>query len=294
MGVTAIREKAKVGIFFALLVCFASLNSAEKEEEKSAPPEAEASYVGSDACSACHEDFAKAFARTKMGKIFAMPRTDQEKKGCEACHGPASSHLDDPTTGVLRYAKADAKTINSSCLSCHNANKATRTWEKGMHSKSGLSCVSCHKILADVPNLLMKPEQDVCISCHKTVQASFRMPSRHPMKEGKVRCSDCHNPHDPRIKPMATSLQQSCVSCHQEKRGPFRFPHRPVSQNCLSCHLSHGSPNPDILTLRQPSLCLQCHPILPATHSLADPKKRQCTSCHSDIHGSNKNPRYFP
>lgn len=277
---------------FLILLFLWNLGGGAEAEEKKAPGDAE--YAGAEVCSSCHADLAKSFHRSKHGKIFAQPRNEREKKGCEACHGPASAHLEDPTTGVLRFSRAEAKIINATCLTCHNSGESTRKWEKGIHSRAQLSCISCHKVHPDEEHLLVKQEPDVCLTCHKTVQASFRMPSRHPLKERKVLCSQCHNPHQPEIPPTATSLQQSCVSCHQEKRGPFRFPHRPVSFNCLSCHLPHSSTNPDLLTLRQPSLCLQCHTSLPETHNLSNPQNRQCTSCHKDIHGSNKNKRYFP
>jgi DmsE family decaheme c-type cytochrome len=253
-----------------------------------------AAYVGSETCETCHSDLAKEFWRTQKGKVFRKERNETEKRACEACHGPASAHLEDPATGVLTFKKEKQKAINSNCLNCHQRDKGMIPWMKGVHNRGDLSCVTCHKVHNAGPALLTKPGKDLCTGCHKTVEGTFKMPSRHPLKEEKVACKDCHNPHSPRIKATGVSLQQACTKCHQEKRGPFAYSHRPAAQNCLSCHTPHGSANPDLLTLRQPSLCLQCHTTLPATHGLGQGPYRECTSCHKDIHGSNRNRRFFP
>lgn len=258
------------------------------------PNKGEVTYLGSEQCEMCHSDLAKEFWRTSIGKIFLKPRNKAKEKGCEACHGPASAHLEDPSTGVISFKKEKAKDINARCMECHQQEKVVAPWKKGVHNRGELSCVSCHKIHGAWAGFLPKPEKELCTGCHKNLEGVYRMPSRHPLKEEKVVCSDCHNPHHPRNKRTGVSLQQACTGCHQEKRGPFVYSHRPVAQNCLSCHTPHGSANPRLLTLRQPSLCLQCHAVLPETHALGSGLYRECTNCHKDIHGSNKDRRFFP
>ena len=39
----------------------------------------------------------------------------------------------------------------------------------------------------------MDPE--TCTGCHKEVKRDISRSSHHPIVEGKVKCSDCHNPH---------------------------------------------------------------------------------------------------
>lgn len=280
-----------------LLILLAALNPVVTSG--SAPDETpekgeQASYIGSEACETCHANLAKDFWRTAKGKVFLKPRNEAERRGCESCHGPASAHLNDPSTGVIAFRKEKPGEISANCLACHQKDKATMSWKKGTHSRGDLSCLTCHKVHNSGKGMLRKPGKEACLDCHKTVEGTFKMPSRHPLKEEKVTCSDCHNPHSPQVKTTGVSLQQTCTRCHQEKRGPFAFSHRPVAQDCLSCHSPHGSANPALLTLRQPSLCLQCHTILPATHRLSDSQFRQCTHCHQDIHGSNRSRRFFP
>ena len=45
------------------------------------------------------------------------------------------------------------------------------------------------------PMLTADGQLDNCLSCHARQQAQMRLPSRHPILEGKTACSDCHNPH---------------------------------------------------------------------------------------------------
>ena len=39
-------------------------------------------------------------------------------------------------------------------------------------------------------------QAEICFTCHKEQRSQINRPSRHPVvREGKVICSDCHNPH---------------------------------------------------------------------------------------------------
>src|SRR5579864_8837335 len=48
-------------------------------------------YVGSEACLACHEDVAAKIADSAHGKL--AQESAPERRGCEACHGPGSNHV---------------------------------------------------------------------------------------------------------------------------------------------------------------------------------------------------------
>jgi predicted CXXCH cytochrome family protein len=72
-----------------------------------------------------------------------------------------------------------------------------------------------------VLNPLTQP--NVCASCHKSELAQIHRFSRHPVLEGKVTCSNCHNVHGsdgPKLLVKET-VNQTCYTCHAEKRGPF-------------------------------------------------------------------------
>ena len=72
---------------------------------------------------------------------------------------------------------------------------------------------------------------------------------------------------------------------------------------CETCHSPHGSTNARLL--KRPvvfTVCLECHngagsfgrqadgvTLQSASHNMADPRYRNCTTCHVRIHGSNAN-----
>jgi DmsE family decaheme c-type cytochrome len=144
---------------------------------------------------------------------------------------------------------------------------------------------------------------EVCGSCHKTQRAQINYPSHHPIKEGKVVCSSCHEPHGsvgPNMLVKAT-VNETCYTCHTEKRGPLLWEHPPVREDCTNCHTPHGSVNAPLLKARAPWLCQQCHDaqfhpstlysgtgLPPPTGNAAQQLlARSCLNCHTQVHGSN-------
>jgi DmsE family decaheme c-type cytochrome len=107
-------------------------------------------------------------------------------------------------------------------------------------------------------------------------------------------CTDCHNPHGT-VTPallIENSVNENCYKCHADKRGPFLWEHPPVLENCLSCHDAHGSVHDNMLTVKEPRLCQQCHidirhPTEPFSATSRFVFNRSCTNCHSQVHGSN-------
>ncbi len=101
----------------------------------------------------------------------------------------------------------------------------------------------------------------MCYTCHKEQRVQMSKPSHHPVPEGKMKCSDCHNVHGSIGPKLAKrdSTNDTCFTCHAEKRGPFVHQHEPVVEDCSNCHNPHGSTVAAMLTTRPPVLCQQCH-----------------------------------
>ena len=276
-----------------------------------APPEDEtrpdpwsypnATYVGADTCMGCHFDEADLFSKTLMGRVFLKnPRTAQEKLGCEGCHGPGSEHV--AAGGGRNHAIVSFRTDsplplkqrNGVCLSCHEDGHRTY-WTGSQHQRRGLACTNCHQVHQVHNSRFVKAtEIETCFQCHKDKRAKLMSFSRHPLAEGKMECSSCHNPHgSPNPKLMVeASVNETCYKCHADKRGPFLWEHAPVRENCATCHDPHGTSTFSMLKMRVPRLCQQCHaepfhPSEPQNPLARFAFNRGCTNCHGAIHGSN-------
>ena len=263
-------------------------------------------YVGAETCKGCHEEAFTKFAGTKMGRLFLnRPRTAQEKLGCETCHGPGGKHVEagggKGVGGMVTFAKNDKTPVaqrNQTCLTCHQ--KGTHLfWQGSAHDSRDVACTSCHKIMQDVSpkSQLAKPtEIETCGTCHLQKRAQTMRSSHMPLREGKMTCTSCHNPHGTVTPALLkeNSPNDNCFACHTEKRGPYLWHHAPVEESCMNCHDPHGSNREKMLKVSLPRLCQQCHietqhPTRPYGRG-SDPKfvfGRSCTNCHVNIHGSN-------
>ncbi|MBI2369386.1 MAG: DmsE family decaheme c-type cytochrome [Deltaproteobacteria bacterium] len=259
-------------------------------------------------CKTCHQEQFERFSATTMGKLFLKhPRNAQEKLGCEGCHGPGKAHVDagggKGVGGLISFAKTDRTPVerrNAICLQCHD--KAARLfWQGSAHESRNVACTNCHRVMENVSEraqLAKATEMDTCGQCHLQKRAQQMRFTHMPVREGKMTCTSCHNPHGTVSEKLlkATSVNDTCYTCHAEKRGPFLWEHPPVQENCLNCHDPHGSNHERMLKLARPRLCQQCHiesrhptrPYAPTTANSRFLFGRQCANCHAgNIHGSN-------
>jgi DmsE family decaheme c-type cytochrome len=256
-----------------------------------------ATRTGNASCVECHEDQTKAFVHTVHGQM----RGDTVHS-CEACHGPASKHI--ATGGEAIVMPNDA-----SCIACHASShgaskvagaKTLGTWMYSSHASAGVKCIDCHSghstAAKQVRQNSMFRVQNIddtsamCMSCHQEMYARISMPYHHPIREGAMGCTSCHDPHGNPARQLL-SQNESCVKCHQAQQGPFSHEHQPVVENCSSCHDPHGSPNPKMTRMAQPMLCTQCHSLTLNRHrnilnNISPAALRDCTACHGVVHGS--------
>ncbi len=302
-----------------------------KDKPAAAPAQAAApaaTFVGSDTCAGCHDQVAKDFASNPHTKMVEMPG-NRSGVTCENCHGAGSEHVagGGDATKIFDPAKAPANEVDAKCLSCHAGTHPN--FMRSPHAKANVSCVSCHSIHGgnvQLPGhtaakavlkpeeatiaagagyrekLLKAPQPTLCYQCHTDIKAFFDMPMHHPVPEGLVLCTDCHNVHGtflPNNLRNVADQGQICTKCHMDKRGPFVFEHMPVKgQGCLACHTPHGSQNPRLLNMPNVNeLCIQCHSLVAAdtVHGISNASADSvpCTSCHTYIHGSNINAAFL-
>jgi DmsE family decaheme c-type cytochrome len=228
---------------------------------------------------------------------------------CESCHGPGSAHTGrqvvgaghTPVISFGRDAATPAEEQNAMCVKCHSRDVGLQ-WTGSVHQNAQVSCADCHDVHASVDAVSVLTEQaGVCYACHMKQRADNLKPYAHPVRQGIMSCTACHNPHhstgDALLK--RNTVNELCWSCHTELRGPYLFEHPPVSEDCLLCHEAHGSIQPAMLTRRPPLLCQSCHSQrghpsvsytkngLAGNNPSAFVLNGSCVNCHSQIHGSN-------
>ena len=222
---------------------------------------------------------------------------------CLNCHSGREDHNN--------FRRSEHWRNGIGCTSCHTSHEPSPApnpprshtlisdaARRGPDSERGM--------LRDKPSAL-------CLRCHSEQRAQFTMPFRHKVLEGHLKCSDCHNPHggfENKQLRLSTGTDAACFKCHTDKQGPFVFEHSPVRvEGCSICHTPHGSNNPKLLTRSHTfQLCIECHtnahqlvlredgdgaPAPPGFHNLTQERIRNCTTCHTQIHGSNNHNFFF-
>ncbi|MFO7301815.1 MAG: DmsE family decaheme c-type cytochrome [Acidobacteriota bacterium] len=278
-------------------------------------PLPDATYVGESRCIECHAQENRHYSETTHAKVFRQnPAFRLQQFGCEACHGPGSRHVANALdrTAIIGFTKGwgtEVPVQNSMCQNCHGGGTRMH-WPGSAHASNDVGCADCHNPMQRVStaNLLVRPTiAETCFQCHPQQRAEFQRRSHMPVPEGRMTCTDCHNPHGSVTRPLlrADSVNDVCYSCHAEKRGPFLWEHAPVRESCLNCHQPHGSNHDKLLVSARPYICQQCHnpPIghpgqfyrdgqtaagaLMGVGQSARVIGRSCQNCHTQIHGSN-------
>jgi DmsE family decaheme c-type cytochrome len=234
---------------------------------------------------------------------------------CATCHDP--------------HGKIRQETRTDLCLKCHDQSSPTMAWHSGTHFRYGVACTDCHNPHPN-PNVqramniqhtnISRPkrlpmsvdEPQACYKCHADIYAHNAMPSHHPIKEGKMVCSDCHDPHGQTQGNLTQpTVNMVCWRCHAEKQGPFAYEHPPVTENCGICHDPHGTVANNLLKQPTTFLCLRCHTghrtgptfgphtgaglvDVGTNANLQRAFYTDCTQCHSQIHGSDLPSPHLP
>ena len=281
--------------------------------------------AASAACVECHDSEDLPDWSRSAHAVTTDPRTPT----CVTCHGPSPGHVKKvPGQGQAKpdrmFTKGSPTPVaerNAACLTCHQKDARRTLWAGSRHETADLACSSCHRIHTNRDRALVKTLQpDLCVTCHKEQRIQMARPSHHPVPEGIMTCSDCHNVHGsagPKLV-KRDSVNDTCFTCHAEKRGPFVHSHEPVTEDCAICHNPHGSNVAAMLKSRPPMLCQECHtphvaggvgavggqpgvfpPAAPGQSSPAITgnssgknvvniwQGRSCMNCHTQVHGSN-------
>ena len=239
-------------------------------------------------CAECHS--------TNLRKNYDPDRDryetawDEVNVGCEACHGPAATHVewarnrdtarDRQATDYglqVRFSGLDASGEIDSCARCHS--RRHRVGPHDVHSRPFLDDFLVETLRED----LYYPDGQVLEEVY--VYGSFLQSKMH--REG-VRCTDCHNPHRGSPRSESNSL---CTRCHQTAP-PQDFPTLKAKDYDTAGHHYHAKGSDG-------SQCVNCH--MPAkTFMVVDPRRdhsfrvprpdlsvkldtpNACNTCHED------------
>ena len=264
-------------------------------QEQGSPPGA----IDPTQCATCHDAPVRGMQHTAHATVAG---------NCANCHAGAAEHvaakLEGKEAPTPAFPWKDAKASNAKCQTCHDKGRQAH-FDGGVHERRGVSCVSCHSVhdfKSARAQVKTAQEADTCFTCHKDIRGKSLRTSHHPVREGKMGCATCHDPHDSTHPKMlsAESVNEKCLECHTEKRGPFLWEHAPVRENCTSCHEPHGSNHDKMLVAKQPYLCQRCHlntrhpgSLYDFRNTLAGPSpsnravEHSCKNCHQNVHGGN-------
>jgi DmsE family decaheme c-type cytochrome len=311
----SVRSRLRAIQLACWVASWLALTGAASAAPQSAQPQgaSEKTYAGESTCAVCHLVQAEAFHKTPHGQAW-RPGSPAAEQACESCHGPGQAHIDGggDVTKIRGFRSGtSAQDIDQTCLTCHE--KATiEEYPSSKHARQNVSCATCHSVhsyKSAAAQLKTVTDSETCYGCHKSERAKTLRSSHHPIREGKIGCSSCHNPHDGSrpYQIRAESINELCYTCHTEKRGPFLWEHAAVREDCSNCHDPHGSNHERLLVARQPFLCQRCHysghgitadnwntlqgvqvapPGSTATISVRNIEDG-CKDCHWSIHGSN-------
>lgn len=245
-------------------------------------------------CADCHS--------TDLQKNYSVEAKSYDTKwneinvSCEACHGPASSHIS------WAQQTVDQRSKEANGLTVHLAKSGKRAWginaQTGKPELQGIDataqaeiqvCAKCHSRRAQLdegfipgdnfrehylPSLLTEPlyYADGQVKDEVYVYASFL---QSKMYQAGVTCSDCHNPHTLARKAEGDKV---CLQCHlatdyMTQKHHF---HKDESSgaSCIACHMpatvymgvderndhSFRIPRPDLAEkLATPDACMSCH-----------------------------------
>lgn len=196
---------------------------------------------------------------------------------CEACHGPASLHIELANKkslfwdrrygyGLVKLKGEDAEPQLQTCAPCHS--------RRGMMKENFTAGANFfdHFRLETLGETTYHGDGQIKDEVY--VYGSFL---QSKMYHNGIRCSDCHDPHSLKMKFPGN---EACTNCHQHSAGKYDVPshhHHAVGTEgakCVNCHMPETTymdvdprrdhslrvPRPDLsVKLGTPNACSQCH-----------------------------------
>jgi len=156
-------------------------------------------------CFSCHSNGATAGQKLQLDKLA-------HGVGCESCHGPGAQHVagEPGYLSIFNPGRLGGDELTQQfCVSCHRGND-----EFSLLQKMGVN------------NVRFQPYRIFHSKCYSD--------------DRNIRCTACHNPHEP-LRQDAAYYDSRCLACHAlkgQKVAQGSSPGCPVaSKDCVSCHM---------------------------------------------------------
>ncbi|AFM27217.1 multiheme c-type cytochrome [Desulfomonile tiedjei] len=209
--------------------------------------------------------------------------------GCEACHGPASNHIDskleDKIKTIVNPATLPFRAASDICGQCHTRGKSPdKKWDSPVGFRVGDYLGPQHFTVAE------KSDMSAWWPSGHVKQHRQQYPEWKGSQHAKagIGCSTCHSVHEARTK-FATTMNPNnlCQSCHgnvstDSIRGHAPIAGAPQHSDCIGCHM----PPTGASSTRGDERSHQFRTIPPKVTvelGAGDPAKQpnSCNHCHS-------------
>ncbi|MBK1880089.1 cytochrome c3 family protein [Pelagicoccus mobilis] len=202
----------------ALVIAFLAACNLTYDSYFSPPQIPGATFTGVKSCEECHEEIVEEFEGATHAKLLNESH-HAINLGCEACHGPASTHNESGgEVGTIHNPKSDPDT----CYQCHLDVKGSFNLAHAHPIGDKVSCNDCHDPHSGAAikggGVAAMKEAETCIQCHQAQSGPYVF-EHEATRDG---CTVCHSPHgSPSDKLLKTSNQMLCLQCHfQQQTAP--------------------------------------------------------------------------
>jgi hypothetical protein len=160
-------------------------------------------------CFSCHSNNAVAGQKLQLEKLAHGIR-------CESCHGPGAAHVAAVKAGEPGYKSV----FNPGLLS---GDEQTQQF-----------CAQCHRGNDEFSLLQSMEVNNVRFQPYRIFHSKCYSDDRN------IRCTACHNPHEP-LREDAAYYDKRCLACHALKGQPAAQGSEPscpvATKDCASCHM---------------------------------------------------------
>jgi hypothetical protein len=236
-------------------------------------------------CYGCHATGAvlAVAGATPAGNAVPRSRWAEAGVGCEACHGPGSTHVasaqnkDVPPAPIPWTGKDDAVPHVGRCAACHGLRETLHSPFAAAPAQGYGAPIweSAEPVLTLRPNAEFRQPLFTDLRPATYQQEAIALGQSRCVREGALTCSHCHDPHAGTIRESAAS-DGACLPCHAAiaTQGTAHTHHAKDSEGsrCVACHMAPILRGPGSVAARDhtlappvagrgdvPTACAVCH-----------------------------------